>query len=187
MRTRSRDCNQLGHSIRARVAERRAVTIVELVIVIMVMGIMAAVAAPAFFESLVYHRVESAARRVKADIELARHTARLKSATQSVTFTATGYSLSGAVSGLDDPGQSYAVDLTAEPYELSKVSANFNNALTVAFNGYGTPTSGGTVVLTAHQHRCTVTVDGVTGEVTITSSSDNEPSSEPAAPAVDGP
>jgi type II secretory pathway pseudopilin PulG len=142
---------------------------IELVIVIMVMSIMAAVAAPAFFESLLYHRVESAAHRVKADLELARNTARQKSTTQSITFTTTGYSLSGAVSGLDEPGLVYAVDLTAAPYELSQVTAKFGSSLAVSFDGYGVPTSGGTVVLDSKGHRCTVTLDAVTGEVSITS------------------
>ena len=36
------------------------------------MGILTAVAAPTFFDSLLFHRVESAARRVKADLELAQ-------------------------------------------------------------------------------------------------------------------
>jgi Tfp pilus assembly protein FimT len=158
------------------------VTIVELIIVVLIMGIMAAVAAPAFFESLLHHRVESAARRVKADLALARNTARLKSISQSVTFTATGYSLSAAISGLDDPDATYSVDLAAAPYELSEVTANFSNSASVSFDGYGTPTSGGTVVLTSKGHQCTLILDGVTGEVSTTS---NHVRSGQAA-AVDG-
>ena len=65
----------------ARVRSRRcAFTFIELVIVLLVMGILTAVAAPKFFDSLLFHRVESAARRVKADLELARTQARLTSA-----------------------------------------------------------------------------------------------------------
>jgi type IV fimbrial biogenesis protein FimT len=168
MRTKKHDHSR-RRSLRARVAACGAFTIVELVIVIMVMGIMAAVAAPTFFESLEYHRVESAARRVKADLELTRHLARLKSTTQSLKFGIADYSLSAGVSGLDDPSQTYAVDLTAAPYELSNVIANFGNSQTVSFDGYGTPSSSGTVVLSSGAHQCTLTLDGVTGEVTITS------------------
>jgi Tfp pilus assembly protein FimT len=167
MRTRPHN-NQFRPSSRGRAARRCAVTIIELVIVIMVMGIMAAVAAPAFYESLLYHRVESAARRVKADLELARQTARLKSATQTVTFASSSYSLGAAVAGLDDSSKTYTVDLAAAPYEIGSVTANFNNAQSVSFNGYGTPTFGGTVVLTSKGYRCTVTLEVVTGEVSIT-------------------
>ena len=47
----------------------RAFTIIELVIVVLIMSIFAAVAAPTFLDSLLFHRVESAARRVKADLD----------------------------------------------------------------------------------------------------------------------
>jgi len=152
-----------------RVILRRAVSMIELVIVIMVMGILAAVAAPAFYDSLVHHRVESAAHRVKADLELARQTARLKSTTQTITFTNSAYLFGNSVRGLDDPSESYTVDLADAPYGLSYATANFANTQTVAFDGYGTPTSGGTVVLAIKGHQCIVTLDGVSGEVSISS------------------
>jgi Tfp pilus assembly protein FimT len=184
MRKRTNNNNMRRRSLRSCRETRRAVTMVELVIVIMVMSIMTAVAAPAFFESLMYHRVESAARRVKADLELARHTARLKSTTQSVAFAASAYSLSSAVTGHDDPNEAYTVDLAAAPYELSKVTVNFSNSQAVSFDGYGMPSSGGTVVLTAQGHQCTVTLDGVTGEVSIADSVDETPEN---VAAVDAP
>jgi Tfp pilus assembly protein FimT len=145
-----------------------AVTIVELVVVLMIMSIMAAVAMPAFFESLLHHRVESAARRVKADLEFARHTARLTSATQTMTFAGTAYSLSTA-KGLDNANAIYAVNLSAEPFEVPSVVANFNNTQAISFDGHGTPSSGGTVVVKCKGHQCTVAVDAATGNVTISS------------------
>ena len=163
------NCNYLRWLHGPTANRRCAVTIVELIIVIMVMSIMAAVAAPAFFETLLHHRVESAARRVKADLELARQTARLTSAAQSLTFTGSSYSMSAAVEGLDSPSAVYAVDLAAAPYELEAAIANFDGATTVSFDGYGLPSSSGTVKLTSKGHRSTVALDGTTGEVTITS------------------
>jgi type II secretion system protein H len=153
--------------IRSR--SRRAFTIIELVIVLLIMGIMTAVATPKFFDSLLFHRVESAARRVKADLELARTQARLTSASQSVTFANSVYTLSNTNS-LDRPGIIYSVDLKKQPYSLDSATPNFSNAVTVSFDGYGTPSSGGTVVLVAKSHSCTVTLNGTTGDVTITSS-----------------
>jgi type II secretory pathway pseudopilin PulG len=141
---------------------------VELVIVVLVMGIMAAVAAPAFLDSLLFHRVESAARRVKADLELARHAARRASAAQTVTFTNSGYTFSNPMKSLDNPHEEYAVDLTAPPYELSGISASFNGALSITFDGYGTPTCDGSIVLATKDHQCTVAVDAA-GNITISS------------------
>lgn len=133
------------------------------------MAILAAVAAPTFFDSLLLHRVESAARRVKADLELARTQARVTSATQSITFANSAYTLSNT-KNLDKPGTVYSVDLTKQPYSLDSATANFSNLATVSFNGYGMPSSAGTVVVVAKAHSCTVTLNGTTGDVTITSS-----------------
>src|SRR6478735_8296484 len=96
---------------RAQMLKHRRVSafsIFELVIVCLIMSILGAVAAPTFFDSLLFHRVESAARRVKADLELARTQARLTSASQSVTFTGSVYTLSNTKS-LDKPGSVYSV------------------------------------------------------------------------------
>ena len=162
-RVRSR---QFNGALRSR---RCAFTFIELLIVLLVMSILTAVAAPTFFDSLLFHRVETAARRVKADLELARTQARVTSATQSITFVGSVYTLSNTKS-LDKPGAIYSVDLTKQPYSLDSATANFSNLATVSFDGYGSPTSSGTVVLKAKSHTCTVTLNGTTGDVTITSS-----------------
>jgi len=147
----------------------RAFTIIELVIVVMIMSIFAAVTAPAFMDSLLFHRVETAARRVKADIDYTRQRARLTSTAQSITFTAAGtYTISGAKS-LQKSTLAYTVDLKKSPYSLDSATANFSNVLVLTFDGYGTPTSGGTVVLKAKTHQCTVTVNSTTGGVTFSS------------------
>jgi Tfp pilus assembly protein FimT len=148
---------------------RSAVTIIELVIVVMVMSVLAAAALPAFLDSLLYHRVESAARRLKADMELARQTARLTSSAQSLTFTNSTYALSAGAKNLDDPNAVYFVDLSAAPFEMGSVTADFSGSQTVSFNGFGTPSSGGTIVLTTQGHTCTLTLNAMTGDVTITS------------------
>jgi prepilin-type N-terminal cleavage/methylation domain-containing protein len=147
---------------------RRAFTLVELVVVVLIIGIFTAVAVPVFVDSLLFYRVESAARRVKADLELARQTARLTSATQSITFNNATYTASSGVSGLNHAADAYLVNLAAAPYQIDSVTLDFNGAITVAFDGYGTPSAGGTIVLSAPRHQCTVTLDAVTGLITIT-------------------
>jgi prepilin-type N-terminal cleavage/methylation domain-containing protein len=146
---------------------RRAFTLIELAVVICIMSIFTAVAVPAFYDSLMFYRVESAARRVKADLELVRQTAKLTSSTQSVTFDGAAYAASVGVAAFDRPSESYAVNLAAAPYHLTNVVANFGGDDTIAFDGYGAASADGTVVLTAPKHQCTVTLDVDTGEITI--------------------
>jgi Tfp pilus assembly protein FimT len=154
---------------RSAPARLRAFSIFELVIVCLIMSVLAAVAGPKFYDSLLFHRVESAARRVKSDLELARSQARLSSASQTITFASSAYSVAN-VKSLDNPNSVYAVNLKKDPYFLDSATANFSNLQTVTFDGYGLPASGGTIVLTAKTHQCTVTLNGATGDVTITSS-----------------
>jgi prepilin-type N-terminal cleavage/methylation domain-containing protein len=162
IRRRARD----GHSPSAKL---RAFTIIELVIVLLVMSIFAAASAPAFIDSLLFHRVETAARRVKADIDYTRQRARLTSTAQTLTFTNNAtYTISGAKS-LDNATRTYAVNLKESPYSLDSATANFSGTLVLTFDGYGAPASGGTVVVAAKSHQCTVSVNSVTGVVTITS------------------
>jgi prepilin-type N-terminal cleavage/methylation domain-containing protein len=146
----------------------RAFSMIELTIVILITGILAAVTAPAYLDSLLFHRVETAARRVKADIEYARQRARLTSTAQTVTFAGSTYTLSGAKS-LTNPTKVYTVNLQKSPYSLNSATANFAGSQTISFDGYGTPSAGGTVVLSAKGHQCTVAVEPVNGTATISS------------------
>jgi prepilin-type N-terminal cleavage/methylation domain-containing protein len=155
-----------SHPSRAR---RAAFTMVELVIVILVMSIFAAAATPVFLDSLLFHRVELAARRMKADLELARHTARLTSTKQTLTVIGMTYSMTPAVAGLDQPSEVYSVDLSKEPYVLDVLAANFGGLTHVDFDGYGMPSSGGTIILQTGIHQCIVSLDAATGQVSITS------------------
>jgi prepilin-type N-terminal cleavage/methylation domain-containing protein len=145
-----------------------AFTIVEMMIVLLIMGILAATATPSFFRSLRHHRLESAARRVKLDLEQARHAARLKSESQSITFTGpTGYTLSSGVEGMISATRTYSVDLATAPYELDSVTLNLGGPTAISFNGYGTASVGGTIVLAAGDETRTVTLNISNGDVTI--------------------
>jgi prepilin-type N-terminal cleavage/methylation domain-containing protein len=167
-------CAAITHARLARIPCRRyAFSMVELVIVVLVMGIFAAVAIPTFYDSLLFHRVESAARRIKADLELARRTARATSTEQSFTVIGKTYSTSAAVADLDKPTQTYSVDLAKAPYLLDVVTASFGGFTEVRFNGYGlpvkpdgTPLATGTITVWCSSRRCTITLEP-TGEVTI--------------------
>ena len=55
---------------------KRGFTLIELAVVMLMISIMFAAAVPSYVDSIILHRVESAAQRLKADIELAKHDAK---------------------------------------------------------------------------------------------------------------
>jgi prepilin-type N-terminal cleavage/methylation domain-containing protein len=146
---------------------RNGFTIAELVVVVTIIAILAAVAAPTFVRSLRYHQIESAARRVKMDLEQIRHVARVKSRSESITFVDSSYSLSSGAEHLDHAGATYSVDLAASPFEVESVTLNLGGPTEITFDGYGKPSIGGTIVLSLGGIQRTVTLDADSGQVTI--------------------
>ena len=147
---------------------RTGFTLMEMVIVTLILGILTSVAAGRFAESLSYYRADSAAQRVRADLELARHRARMSSSSQSVEFEPLDntYLLPG-IPDLDHSGSDYAVDLNLPPHTATIVSADFGGEVEVTFDGYGVPTNGGTVVVQSGQFQRTISVDSTTGSVSV--------------------
>jgi prepilin-type N-terminal cleavage/methylation domain-containing protein len=143
-------------------------TLMEMVIVTLILGIFTTVAAGRFAKSLSYHRADSAAQRVRADLELARHRARMSSRGQSVKFMPldNAYLLPG-IPDLDHSASDYRVDLSLPPHSASIVSADFGGLADVTFDGYGVPTSGGTVVVQSGPFQKTISVDPTTGQANI--------------------
>jgi prepilin-type N-terminal cleavage/methylation domain-containing protein len=144
-----------------------AFTLIEMIAALFILGILAASAAPTFTDSLMYHRVESAALRLKNDLHLARKSAITTSAECSLEFvTGTSYTLSN-MDSLDHSGQPYTVDLNHPPYGVQVTSVDFGGASVVRFNGYGLPSCSGSATLQAGNHRRQIAFDNQ-GNVTIT-------------------
>jgi type II secretion system protein H len=142
-------------------------TIMELMVVLLVMGIVAATATPSFYESLRYHEIETAARRVVLDLKQAQHAARVTSLPQSLTFdSATTYTLSSGAS-LQGSSQAYAVELSETPYELDGVTLNLGGPRSVAFDGYGNASVGGTIVLRIGDKTRTITINQTNGQISV--------------------
>ena len=143
-------------------------TLVELVVVIVVVAVTAAIAVPRYTSSLSRYRADMAARRVAADLGLARSRAKVTGAAQTVLFTLANdsYTLPG-VAGLDRPSDPYTVVVSAEPYRADLISASFGGSTTASFNGYGAPAAGGSVVVQAGTTQKTVLLDAATGEAKV--------------------
>jgi Tfp pilus assembly protein FimT len=133
---------------------------IELMLVIVTIGIVAAMAAPRYARALSNYRARTAAQRVAADLAAAAAEACASSSTRAVRFdVAAGTYRVGAAGEV--------VRLAAEPYGAALVSANFGGDDAVVFDGYGAPDSGGTVVVRSGDFTRTVTLDAATGRATV--------------------
>lgn len=151
----------------SRVPTRAAAySLAELVLVLLILAGLAMLGIPRFAGYLTQRRVDSAAQRVAADLGLARRLAQTSSSSRTVQFMARGYELVG-VKSLDQPTDAYRVVLESEPYRVSVAAADFGGDTSVTFNGFGTPDSGGSVVISAGGFQRTVTLQSETGAVSV--------------------
>lgn len=147
---------------------RRGVTLLELTVVILLMGIFAAIAGPRFAATLGRHRADSTARRIAADLELVRNMARITSKAQTVTFDKTANTY--ACPGLNDPehpGKKYTARLSDTPYPARLTSVSVGGDSTLNFDGYGSPDSSATITVGAGGASRSVIVNSATGTVSV--------------------
>ncbi|MCA9233098.1 MAG: prepilin-type N-terminal cleavage/methylation domain-containing protein, partial [Planctomycetales bacterium] len=111
--------------------DRIGYTMIETVIVMLVMGILAAVIAPKYRATAARYRVEAAARRLVADLSYVRTRAMMKGpvAEECVVFYAATeeYEISNAAD-LDHPDLQYRVDFRKTPYAVDIQSSLFQGA-----------------------------------------------------------
>ena len=146
-----------------------AFSLIELVVVLVVVGVVAAIAVPRYSGALIRYRVDAAANRVAADLELARAEASKTSRNCTIRFYTAGdwYRLEGVADFMRGTGADYDIYLDQEPYVAQIVSADFGGDDVVIFDGYGLPDSGGSVVVGAGFTQKTIVLDGQTGKATI--------------------
>ena len=161
--------SSFGNSLRIanQKSVRYAFTLIELMVVLLIVAIMAAVAAPKYAESLASFRLQGVAQRIAADIRQARRYAQQNCTTQAINFdTATNsYTLTG-VNDVDRRSRTYQFSLASPEYECELVSANFNSTAILSFDIYGRPVNTGTIVVRSGNLTQTLSVDEL-GQVTV--------------------
>lgn len=147
---------------------QRAFTLTELVIVVTITAILSAVAIPHFATANARYKADLAARQILADLNMARAQAKSTSTTQSLVFNvpAGSYSLT-SVASLDGRSPNYTLNLAADPYDCTLVSANFNGNQQVTFDAYGSADNGGQVTIQCGTIQTTVTLEQTSGKATV--------------------
>ena len=141
-----------------------AFSLLELALVLLIVGTISAIALPRFTRSVDRYRAELGAKRVVADLDLARTRARHTSQAITVNFDLTNDQIQiPLLQDLDHAAQPYVTDLARSPYHAELVSADFNSMPTVTFNAYGRPSFGGTVIVEAGGWQRAIVLDGQSG------------------------
>ncbi len=155
---------RFGHAL------RDGFSVLELVVVLAIIGVVAAVAAPRWTSSQQNYRVDLAARRIAADIDAARVAARTESRTKSIAFSEGGlrYKITGVRLARRTVAVETDVDLAAEPHRVTDLAVDFGGTQAITFDAFGRPSAGGTIKVAVGGLVRYITVSPETGRVAVT-------------------
>lgn len=149
-------------------------SLIEVLMVVAVVAVLSAIAAPRVSGSLTRQRAIAAAKRVAADLEYARARAMASSASCKVVFSPGrgAYVLPGVSNPLDRTSAPYMVRVNDAPYKCAIAAVSFGDDKSlrhqvfgndevgeVVFDGFGVPDTTGWVVVRCGPHLYKVTLD----------------------------
>jgi type II secretion system protein H len=147
-------------------------SLLEIVVVMLILAILAAVAGPRYAAAMQRYQLEAAAKRLSGDLEHARRYAKMQGKPQLVVFTPANHQYT--FPGLQDihrAAADYLVQLQHTEYPAEIVSVTFgsanNKSTQVTFDMYGRPDAGGSVVIAVGGDQRTIQVDAATGMISV--------------------
>src|ERR1051325_1664892 len=172
---------------RSRAVLAPAYTLIELVMVMAIMCILAAMAAPRLGDSLARQRADGASNRIVSDLAYARALARMTSSSVTVTFdpSRNKYTIPSASDPLLNTPAPYVVNLAASPYSanlLGGAAASVSvatpltgntNTFSITFDGFGEPSTTGWIVIKSGGWLREVSLDS-SARTTITRLTDSQ-------------
>lgn len=123
---------------------RRGFSLFEVTIVILIMGIVGAIAAPRFASSFVNSKLVSAGNQIASHIDFIRRRAVNEGRTKTFTCDATSDSYSSEVDFPDQPGSQLLVNVKEVHDAGFELVGDFDGQTTLSFDYEGTPYVGTT-------------------------------------------
>jgi type II secretion system protein H len=148
---------------------RRGFSMVEIAFVVVIIGVVAAIAAPRYASAVQRYRVWSAAQRLHGDLQQAREWARASGVPHEVRFDAGNESYAIVRVPASGPEVVRAkVSLAASPYDAEIGRARFQaSQAEVDFDAYGRLASGAKIYITSNAWSVPVLADPTSGEITL--------------------
>jgi len=152
----------------ARQTHCGAFSLMELVMVLTIMAVLAAIAVPRYSNAIERTRADAVTRRIVIDLEYAQRSAKTSNQARTVAFKwPDSYELVGLAS-LKDASAKYVVMLQEDPYGAQGVSHDLGGDDEIIFDIYGIPDTGGSITISVGAHSRTITIDPDTGQAEIT-------------------
>jgi len=146
-------------------------SLVELVMVVAIVGVLAAIAIPRYAGTATRYRLDAAADRLAADLTLARRHA-VASSSDVVVEIRPGKLVILGLEPLPESGEAdYTTEIGEPPYgaslSVSGLTHVTGQTYTVTFNGHGVADAGGTITVALGGDTRAVTLDAATGRVGV--------------------